>query len=78
MRKVKTGWGATAVQIVEKCRGVHRIAEQASQRATIAILNELGVRAPHRNTLSAALTRATAHEVGTCKVQTRPRAWTGH
>lgn len=39
-----------------------RIIEPASKLATIGILTELGVRAPHRNTLSAALGRANARD----------------
>src|SRR5665647_1327729 len=39
-----------------------RCVEPASKLATIEILNELGVRAPHRNTLSAALSRATVRD----------------
>ena len=39
-----------------------RCVEPASKLATIEILNELGVRAPHRNTLSAALKRATTRD----------------
>ena len=39
-----------------------RCVEPASKLATIEILNELGVRAPHRNTLSASLKRATARD----------------
>jgi hypothetical protein len=39
-----------------------RCVEPASKLATIEILNELGVRAPHRNTLAASLKRATARE----------------
>ena len=39
-----------------------RCVEPASKLATIEILNELGVRAPHRNTLSAALKRATVRD----------------
>jgi len=39
-----------------------RCVEPASKLATIDILNELGVRAPHRNTLSASLKRATVRD----------------
>ena len=39
-----------------------RCVEPASKLATIDILTELGVRAPHRNTLTAALKRATARD----------------
>jgi hypothetical protein len=39
-----------------------RCVEPASKLATIEILNELGVRAPHRNTLAASLKRATARD----------------
>ncbi len=39
-----------------------RCVEPASKLATIEILDELGVRAPHRNTLSASLKRATARD----------------
>lgn len=39
-----------------------RCVEPASKLATIDILTELGVRAPHRNTLAAALKRATARD----------------
>lgn len=39
-----------------------RCVELASKLATIEILNDLGVRAPHRNTLSASLKRATARD----------------
>src|SRR5665647_1002982 len=39
-----------------------RCVEPASKLATIEILNELGVRAPHRNTLTASLKRATARD----------------
>jgi hypothetical protein len=39
-----------------------RCVEPASKLATIEILNELGVRAPHRNTLAASLKRARARD----------------
>ena len=39
-----------------------RCVEPASKLATTGILNELGVRAPHRNTLAASLKRATARD----------------
>jgi len=39
-----------------------RCVEPASKLATVEILGELGVRAPHRNTLAAALKRATARD----------------
>jgi hypothetical protein len=39
-----------------------RLVEPVSKLATIDILSELGVRAPHRNTLTAALKRATARD----------------
>ena len=39
-----------------------RCVEPASKLATIEVLNELGVRAPHRNTLAASLKRVTARD----------------
>ena len=39
-----------------------RCVEPASKLATIEVLNELGVRAPHRNTLAASLKRAAARD----------------
>jgi hypothetical protein len=39
-----------------------RCVEPASKQATTGILHELAVRAPHRNTLTASLKRATARD----------------
>lgn len=54
-----------------------RCVEPASKLATIEILNELGVRAPHRNTLTAALKRAQARDyrdalARACRARGRP------
>ncbi|MFC0647434.1 IS1634 family transposase, partial [Cellulomonas phragmiteti] len=50
------GDDAFAAMVLARC------VEPASKLATIEILNDLGVRAPHRNTLSASLKRATARD----------------
>ena len=50
------GDDAFAAMVLARC------VEPASKLATIEILSELGVRAPHRNTLAASLKRATARD----------------